>query len=59
MSRPPILTSPSARWFGYSAYIRLSTRSSVDLPQPEGPMNALIEWSASDRLTLNSACTFP
>ena len=38
MLLPSISTSPSARWPGYRSYIRFSTRSSVDLPQPEGPI---------------------
>ena len=42
MSSPSSRTSPTARWPGYSAYMRLNTRSSVDLPQPEGPMNAVM-----------------
>ena len=46
----------SARWPGYSAYMRLKTRSSVDLPQPEGPMKAVIWRSASVRLMSLSAC---
>jgi ribonucleoside-diphosphate reductase alpha chain len=32
---------PSARWPGYRSYMRLNVRSSVDLPQPEGPMKAV------------------
>ncbi len=35
---PSIITSPLARWPGYRSYIRFSTRSSVDLPQPDGPI---------------------
>ena len=32
--------------------MRLSTRSSVDLPQPDGPMNAVTWPSYSDRVDL-------
>ena len=42
MFSPSSSTSPVARCPGYSAYMRLSTRSSVDLPQPEGPMKAVM-----------------
>ena len=39
--------------------MRLNTRSSVDLPQPEGPMNAVMLRSASVRLMSFSACALP
>ena len=38
MLTPSIITSPVARWPGYRSYIRFSTRSRVDLPQPDGPI---------------------
>lgn len=42
---PSMLISPSARCSGYSAYILLKVRSSVDLPQPDGPMKAVTCFS--------------
>jgi hypothetical protein len=39
--RPLNRISPSARWPGYRSNIRLKVRSSVDLPQPDGPMKAV------------------
>ena len=41
MFSPSSRISPSARCSGYSSYMRLKVRSSVDLPQPDGPMNAV------------------
>jgi hypothetical protein len=41
MSSPSIRIWPSARWPGYRAYMRLSVRSRVDLPQPDGPISAV------------------
>ena len=35
---PSIITWPVARCPGYRSYIRFSTRSRVDLPQPDGPI---------------------
>ena len=32
---------PVAFCAGYSSYIRFIVRSSVDFPQPDGPMNAV------------------
>ena len=33
---------PSTRAVGTRSFMRLIERSSVDLPQPDGPMNAVI-----------------
>src|ERR1700742_1933220 len=41
MSRPPKRTSPSTRAPGAVSCMRLRQRSSVDLPQPDGPMIAV------------------
>ena len=35
--------TPSTRAPGTTSCIRLIVRSAVDLPQPDGPMNAVIE----------------
>ena len=39
--------------------MRLSTRSSVDLPQPEGPMNAVTLPTRSESVTALSAFDSP
>ncbi len=39
--------------------MRFSVRSSVDLPQPEGPMNAVTSRSAMSRLMFFSAWNLP
>ena len=52
---PSIRISPSARCSGYSEYMRLKVRSSVDLPQPEGPMKAVTLRSGMSMVTFLSA----
>src|SRR5205814_9764408 len=42
MSSPPKKTLPSMRALGTSSCIRLSERRKLDLPQPLGPMMAVI-----------------
>src|SRR3954451_19986168 len=42
MGRPSKVTSPSMRAPGIRSFIRLKQRSSVVLPQPEGPIKAVI-----------------
>ena len=42
--------SPVIRQFSTRSFMRLSERSSVDLPQPDGPMNAVISFSLISRL---------
>ena len=39
--------------------MRLSTRSSVDLPQPDGPMNAVTRPLRRESVTFFSACDWP
>jgi hypothetical protein len=41
MSSPSSRILPSTRAPGITSCIRLSVRSTVDLPQPDGPMNAV------------------
>ncbi len=50
---------PSARCSGYSSYIRFSVRSSVDLPQPDGPMNAVTFFSGISSEMFFSAWNLP
>ena len=40
-SSPSILTEPSTYAPGMTSCMRLSVRRNVDLPQPDGPMNAV------------------
>src|SRR5512143_2768676 len=50
MSRPSNRTSPSTRAPGIVSCIRLRQRSSVDLPQPDGPMMDVTspDWTPND-----------
>ena len=41
MSSPSSSTLPSTRAPGITSCIRLRVRRTVDLPQPDGPMNAV------------------
>jgi hypothetical protein len=41
MSSPSSITLPSTRAPGITSCIRLRVRSTVDLPHPDGPMNAV------------------
>ena len=41
ISRPATSMVPSVRTIGTKSHMRLNVRRSVDLPQPEGPMNAV------------------
>ena len=59
MLSPSIITSPVARWPGYRSYMRFSTRSSVDLPQPDGPIMPVTWRSGRSRLMLFSARLLP
>jgi hypothetical protein len=56
---PSSMISPSARCSGYSSYMRLKVRSSVDLPQPDGPMKAVTFFSGMSRLMPFSAWNLP
>src|SRR6185312_2128910 len=51
MSRPPKRTSPSARAPGTVSCMRLRQRSSVDLPQPDGPMIAVTSPVGTAKVT--------
>ena len=56
---PSIMMAPSARWPGYSSKMRLMARSSVDLPQPDGPIKAVTLRSISGRVMPFSARLSP
>ncbi len=43
--RSPKVIFPVALCPGYKAYMRLSTRSRVDLPHPDGPISAVTALS--------------
>ena len=59
MFSPSSRISPSARCSGYSSNMRLKVRSSVDLPQPDGPMKAVTFFSGMSRLMCLSAWKLP
>ena len=59
MFSPSSTISPSARCSGYSSNMRLKVRSSVDLPQPDGPMKAVTFFSGMSRLMFFSAWNLP
>ncbi len=44
---------------GMRSFMRLIERSTVDLPQPEGPIIAVIWLRATGRETPRTACDFP
>jgi len=41
------------------SFIRLIERRKVDLPQPDGPIRAVTEFSGTSRDTSNRACLSP
>ena len=45
LSLSPMLMRPSMRTLSIRSFIRLKQRNSVDLPQPEGPINAVTSFS--------------
>ena len=59
MSVPPIRMSPVIVTPSTRSFIRFRQRSSVDLPQPEGPMYAVIRCLATDIDTSLSASLAP
>jgi hypothetical protein len=52
-------TLPSTRAPGITSCIRFSVRSSVDLPQPDGPMNAVTDRGSTDIEMSSMACVEP
>jgi hypothetical protein len=59
MFAPWRLIAPSMRQPSTRSFIRLKQRSRVDLPQPEGPMNAVTRCFGMFMLTLLSAWVSP
>ena len=60
MSTPRIRIDPRAtRVPSIRSFMRFRQRSSVDLPQPEGPMKAVTFFSSSERHTSCSAWEAP
>src|ERR1043166_7413183 len=56
---PCMVTSPSRRESSVRSFMRLRQRSSVLLPQPLGPMKAVVRCGAIRTLTSTSACFAP
>src|SRR4051794_1564255 len=52
-------TLPSMRVRGTTSCIRLRVRRNVDLPQPDGPMNAVTDFGSMPMLTSSIALTWP
>ena len=59
MSMPSSVILPLTRAIGMVSFIRLMQRRKVDLPQPDGPMNAVTWFAGMSRSTPNSACLSP
>jgi hypothetical protein len=59
MSMPSNRASPSTRTPRMRSFIRLSVRNSVDLPHPDGPMNAVMVLAGIERATFLSAWNSP
>src|SRR5437870_2459314 len=58
-SSPSKRISPSIRAPGMRSFIRLKQRRSVLLPQPDGPIRAVIRWRGISMLISFSACDDP
>ena len=56
---PSTTTLPSTRAPGITSCIRFSDRSMVDLPQPDGPMNAVTDLALMVMLTPSTARKSP
>ena len=59
MSSPSSSTAPSTRASGVTSCMRLSERSTVDLPQPEGPMKAVTLRGSTVSSTFATAWKLP
>ena len=53
------MTLPSTRAPGMTSCIRFSDRSKVDLPHPDGPMNAVTDRALMVMLTPSTAMKSP
>src|SRR5262245_53491449 len=59
MSRPSSRMRPWWRVSSTRSFMRLRQRRNVDLPQPEGPIRAVIEPRGTFNETSNKACLDP
>jgi hypothetical protein len=59
MSSPSNCTVPSTRAPGATSCMRFSDRSTVDLPQPDGPMNAVTLRGGTESETCCTAWNLP
>src|SRR5688572_7316012 len=59
MSLPSTMKLPSMRTPSMKSFIRFRHRSSVDLPHPDGPMNAVTCFSGISSETSCRACLAP
>lgn len=59
MSRSPSFTEPVTRAIGFVSCIRFKQRTNVDLPQPEGPINAVARFAGIARLISCRVCVPP
>ena len=59
MSSPSSSTAPSTRAPGMTSCMRLSERSTVDLPQPDGPMKAVTLRGGTVSATSATAWNLP
>ncbi len=59
MFSPSSMMSPVTRALAIVSFIRLSVRRNVDLPQPDGPMNAVTLSMAMSIDTSFTACLSP
>ncbi len=59
MSAPSSRISPSTRAPGVSSCMRLIARSTVDLPQPDGPISAVTSFGAKSSETFCTAWFLP
>jgi len=59
MSSLSMMILPVTRAIGIVSFMRLMQRRNVDLPQPDGPMNAITERSGMLTVTSWSACLSP
>jgi len=59
ISSPSIFTEPDTRAMSIVSFIRLIVRSTVDLPQPDGPMKAVTDRSGICSPTERTATLLP
>src|SRR5438034_8084296 len=59
MSWPSRRTVPTTRVRSIRSFMRLRARRNVDLPHPDGPMNAVTDRAGTASVMSNSACVAP